>query len=77
MSKLIGFLIGFRKFIIILIFLVCMVLLRIHDLITSTDFAANLQLAIVAYFATNIGEHALESLKYWISKKDISNEKNS
>lgn len=64
-----GFLIGFRKFLIMLIFLVVMIIFRVLGYINGAEFAQNLQLAVVAFFGTNIGEHLLNLGKKWVEGK--------
>ena len=61
-----SFLVGFRKFFIMVLFLSVMVLFRLFDLIDGKQFADNLQIAVVAFFGTNIGEHLLNLGKEWV-----------
>lgn len=69
MNNILGFLVGFRKFTIMLAFLVTMVVFRMLDYINGAEFAENMQLSIVAYFGTNIGEHLIDLGKDYLKKK--------
>lgn len=64
-----AFLLGFRKFTIMAIFLIVMVLFRIFDLINGEQFSANLQIAVVAFFGTNVGEHLVNLGKDFLQGK--------
>lgn len=55
---------GYRKFNIMLLFIITMVLCRVFNLINGTEFANNLQLSVVAFFGTNLGEHITSLMKH-------------
>lgn len=63
------FLVGFRKFTVMICFLIAMIVFRVLDLINGAEFSQNLQLSVVAYFATNIGEHIINATKKWLKVK--------
>lgn len=69
MNRLFGFLVGMRKFTAMMIFMAIMVIFRIHDLINGEQFAQNVQIALVAFFGTNIGEHLINLGKDWVTGK--------
>ena len=46
-----------------------MIVFRVLDLINGAEFSQNLQLSVVAYFATNIGEHIINATKKWLKVK--------
>jgi len=69
MGKLFGWLTGFRKFIIMMLFLVTMIVFRAVNYIDGAQFSEHLQLAVVAFFGTNIGEHILKTAETWITEK--------
>lgn len=58
--------IGFRKFIIMILFLIVMITFRVLEYIDGSQFADNLQVAVVAFFGTNIGEHIINVGKDYI-----------
>lgn len=66
---MLGFLVGFRKFVIMMLFLLTMVVFRVLGYISGAEFADNLQLAVVAYFSTNIGEHLIDLGRDWLKGK--------
>lgn len=68
-----GFLVGFRKFLIMLVFIAIMVIFRLYNLVDGEQFSSNVQIAIVAFFGTNVGEHLLNLGKEWVKGK-INNE---
>lgn len=69
MKDLFAFLLGFRKFVIMTLFLLVMIAFRIFDLINGEQFATNLQVAIVAFFGTNVGEHLINLGKDYLNGK--------
>lgn len=66
---MLGFLVGFRKFTIMVVFLLVMVTFRILNYIDGAQFAENLQIAVVAFFGTNLGEHLINIGKEWVQGK--------
>jgi len=77
MADLFRFLLGFRKLTVMLLFLITMILFRIFNYIDGAQFAENLQLAVVAFFGANIGEHLLNLGKEFIKSKLKDNNDNS
>lgn len=69
LSQWIGMFIGVRKFIVIVLFMIIMVVFRIKDYISGPDFANNFQLAIVAFIASNLGEKFIGIARTWIDSK--------
>lgn len=69
MKKLVGFLVGFRKFTIMILFMLLMTVFRIKGYIEGPDFANTVRDAVVAYFGTNIGEHLVSLGKEWVTGK--------
>lgn len=67
--------IGVRKFIIMTLFIAIMCLFRVLDLIDGPHFADNLQVAIVAFFSANFGEHSLDLIKTLTQRKVKNEEK--
>jgi hypothetical protein len=69
MSRLFGFLIGMRKFTAMILFMIIMTIFRVYDLVDGAQFAENLQIALVAFFGTNIGEHLISLGKDYLQGK--------
>jgi hypothetical protein len=69
LSQIIGMFIGVRKFVIMLLFMIIMVVFRIMDYINGSEFANNLQMAVVAFIASNLGEHFIGIARTWIDTK--------
>lgn len=67
--EFLSFLVGFRKFFITLLFISVMIIFRILNYINGAEFAENLQLAVVAYLGSNVGEHLLDLGKKWVEGK--------
>ena len=66
------FLVGFRKFTVAIIFLVVSLGLLLGGVVTGGDFMKYNSSVIVAFMATNIGEHLLEIGKTWVNEKIIA-----
>jgi len=62
-------LVGFRKFTIAIIYLVVAVVLLLTGEIPKADWLENVSKTIMAFFATNIGEHLINVGKVWINEK--------
>lgn len=73
MNKLFGWLLGFRKFVVMILFLITMILFRVYNLIDGIQFAENLQLSVVAFFGSNLGEHIVKTAANWIKGKNNDN----
>lgn len=74
MTKLFGWLTGFRKFIVIILFFIIIVVSRWVGFISDGNtYATVLRDAVVAFFGTNFGEHlvlaAKDAITGLISKK--------
>ena len=68
------FLIGFRKWTMAVIFLLVAVVLLVTGVIEQKDWLDNVAEVMVAFMATNVGEHIIKVGKDWIAerqKKDI------
>lgn len=78
MNDFFAYLIGFRKLIVIMVFMAVMVSFRVLNYINGEEFANNLQLAVVAYIGANLGEHFVDTAKQWIEAKfdTLRNERN-
>lgn len=64
-----NFLTGFRKFTMAVIFLIiALVLLFIHY-VTGTEFITTSRDVVVAFMATNVGEHIIKAVREWVKKK--------
>jgi len=67
-------LVGFRKWTMAVIFLAVAVGLLVTGVIDQTDWLDNVSEVMVAFMATNVGEHLIAVGKKWIeerNKKDI------
>ena len=60
--------VGFRKFLMGILFLLIAVVFRVFDLIDGAQFIDGTKTVVVAFFATNIGERMLDVGKDWIKK---------
>ena len=69
MGNAFAFLTGFRKFTVMVAFMAIMVLFRVLDYVNGQEFAENLQLAVVAFMGTNLGEHLIQLGKDWVQGK--------
>jgi hypothetical protein len=54
---------GSRKFLIMLIILTCSVIFRIYSLINGAEFVDLMKGCVIAFFASNIGEHVVNTIK--------------
>ena len=70
--KCLQFLNGFRKFSVIVGFMIVMVAMRLTNYTNGAEFAENLQLAVVAYMGANISEHIIDVTKQWLNSKKES-----
>lgn len=50
-------LIGFRKFLVVLLFFVLMTVFRIFDLVNGAEFAETIRFVLVAFMGANLSEH--------------------
>ena len=64
-----GLLTGFRKFTMAIIFLVVAVTLLLYGVIPADDWMKHASSVIVAFMATNVGEHIISVGKEWIREK--------
>ncbi len=71
-KKLYGFLIGFRKLVALLAYMLVMTYLILKHYVTGAEFAGNVTTALVAYFGTNISEHVINIGKDFIASKSKS-----
>ena len=69
MNKFLGFLVGLRKFTIMLLYLLVMVWFRLEDLVDGSQFAENVTKAVIAFFGMNISEHMINLGKNWLQGK--------
>lgn len=69
MGSAFQFLVGFRKFTIMVAFMAIMIVFRVLDLVNGQEFAENIQLAVVAFMGTNLGEHLLSLGKDYVQGK--------
>lgn len=70
------YLIGFRKFTMGATFLLVTLILLLNDVVSSGDFMKHNKEVIVAFMATNIGEHLINIGKKYIDDKLLSTAKN-
>lgn len=71
---MLSFLTGFRKLLMAMCFLVVAVILLVTKQVPSADWMKHVAEVMVAFFATNVGEHIINVGKDWIAergKKDI------
>ena len=64
-----GVLSGFRKFAMASIYLVVAIVLVLFGVIPETDWLSNTKDVMVAFMATNVGEHILNTVKQYLGKK--------
>ena len=64
-----GYLVGFRKWTMAIIFLIVAVSLLLLKEIPSKDWLSNVKDVMVAFMATNIGEHIINVGREWIKEK--------
>ena len=69
MKPIYSFLVGFRKFTIMIIFTIIITIFRAYDLLAGPDFANIFRDAVVAYFGVNVGEHLVNLGKDWLQGK--------
>jgi len=73
-SDILGFLVGFRKFTILLIFMALMAVYRYFDLVTSAEFASSLEVTVQAFIVGNLGEHLINfSKEFYKNKREDEN----
>ena len=63
-------LLGSRKFLIMVLIIAVAVVFRIFDLISGSDLASLLSSTGVAFMGANTVEHMFGAVKEWISGKD-------
>lgn len=63
------FFVGMRKFAMALIFLAVAIILLVTGVIPKEDWLDNVKDVMVAFMATNIGEHLISVGKDWIKEK--------
>ena len=66
-----GFLNGFRKWSMAIIFLAVAVVLLVFEQVPSVDWMDNVSEVMVAFMATNVGEHILNVTKEWVKGKNF------
>ena len=65
---MLGFLRGFRKFTMAGIFLLVAIILLLAGEVPREDWLKHVSSVIVAFMATNVGEHILEVAKDWVKR---------
>jgi type IV secretory pathway VirB2 component (pilin) len=60
---------GFRKFAMAVIFLVVAICLLLFDVVPKDDWMKHVASVMIAFMATNVGEHIINVGKEWIKKK--------
>lgn len=68
-KKLIGLVIGIRKFSVILMLVAVAVIFRLTNHLSGQNFVDLLVPVAVAFMGTNMAEHALNMAKEFLSKK--------
>lgn len=68
-KDVISFLTGFRKFTMAVLFLVIALILLVVHYISGSEFITTSRDVVVAFMATNVGEHIIGAVKQWITKK--------
>ena len=68
-KEMINFLSGFRKFTMAIIFILVSLALLAMKFITGSEFISTTRDVVVAFMATNVGEHIIGAVKEWIKKK--------
>ena len=63
------FLTGFRKWTMAVIFLTVAVLLLVTGVLPSSTWLDNVAEVMVAFMATNVGEHIINVAKEWVKEK--------
>ncbi len=63
------YLTGFRKFTMSIVFLVVAVALLLTDQVPQEDWMKQMSSVMVAFMATNVGEHIINVAKDWVGKK--------
>ena len=69
MNAILSVLTGSRKLIVIVMYMTIMVVMRCVNMMNGTEFADNLQLGVVAFMGTNLGEHLISGTKEWLITK--------
>lgn len=64
-----GYLVGFRKFAMAAIFLLVSIVLLIMGEVPNQDWMKHVSSVMIAFMATNVGEHIIKVGKEWISEK--------
>lgn len=59
---------GSRKFLIMIIILCCAIIFRVQDFINGAEFSDLMKGCVVAFFASNIGEHIVKTIRERIKK---------
>lgn len=72
-----GFLLGFRKWTLAVIYLVIAVALLLAGKIPKEDWLGEVTKVVTAFMATNVGEHLLAIGKDWVAKLGDKNETES
>jgi len=62
---------GFRKWSMAVIFLTVAVALLLVGAIPSVDWLSNVKDVMVAFMATNIGEHLISTVKGWYEQRKV------
>ena len=67
--KFLSIFLGFRKFAVIVMFMAVMITFRLLEMIDGKEFADNLQIGIVAYLGSNLGEHVINIGREYMDRK--------
>jgi len=62
---------GFRKFTMAVLFLVVAIILLVSSSIPADDWLKHVSSVMIAFMATNIGEHIIGVTKDWLEGKKI------
>jgi len=60
---------GYRKFTMALVFLVVAVCLLVFDVVPKEDWMKHAASVMIAFMATNVGEHIINVGKEWLNAK--------
>lgn len=71
MKKFLNGLNGFRKWSMVLIFIIISTTLLVLEYIPGTDWMSQMAIIMSAFMATNIGEHIVGAVKDWGESKKI------
>jgi type IV secretory pathway VirB2 component (pilin) len=60
---------GYRKFTMAIVFLLVAVLLLTAGIVPSDDWLKHVSSVMIAFMATNVGEHIISVGKEWVNEK--------